>query len=214
MSHFKKAMFGQFARIGKALSSGHRLEILEFLSQCDYSVEELAKACGLSVANTSHHLQQLRQAGLVTSRKQGQHVHYRLESDAVPALLDALRGTATRHLTQVEELVSVYLTSKDELEPVSRNDLMRRTKEGSVTVIDVRPAVEYAAGHVPGAVNIPLARLRTVVDEIDPENEVIAYCRGPYCILAFDAVELLRKKGYRASRLEDGFPEWKRAGLP
>lgn len=214
MSSVKKALFEQFARIAKALSSGHRLEILEFLGQCDYSVEELATACGLSVANTSHHLQKLRQAGLVASRKQGQHVYYRLESDDVTDLLGALRGVASRHLSQVEELVSTYLTSKDKMEPVSREELMRRLAEGSVMVLDVRPPTEYAAGHVPGAVNIPLTRLRAALDDIDPETEVIAYCRGPYCVLAFDAVKLLRTQGYRASRMEDGFPEWKLAGLP
>jgi len=214
MSIFKKSLFDQFAHIAKALSSGYRLEMLEFLAQCEYSVEVLAKAMGLSVANTSHHLQQLRHAGLVTTRKEGQRVFYRLNGDDVIELVDCLRAVAERHLGEVDQLVNTYLTSKDSMEPIPRNELLQRAKEGSVTVLDVRPPAEYAAGHLPGAVNVPLAELEKHLAEFDSEQEIVAYCRGPYCVLAFEAVKALREKGFRARRLQDGYPEWKRAGLP
>lgn len=214
MSAFKKALFGQFAQVGKAMSSGNRLEMLEFLAQCEYSVEDLAKAMGLSVANTSHHLQQLRHAGLVTTRKEGQRVFYRLNGEDVNELVGSLRTVAERHLAEVDQLVNTYLTRKDSMEPVLRDELMQRAKEGSVTVLDVRPPAEYAAGHLPGAVNVPLAELEKHLAEFDPAHEIVAYCRGPYCVLAFEAVSALRKKGFRARRLQDGYPEWKQAGLP
>jgi len=177
-------------------------------------VEELARVSGLSVANTSQHLQQLRQAGLVTTRKQGQHVYYRLTGDDVVQLLGCLRRVAEHHVAEVEKLVNAYLTVKDDLEPVPAKELLERARKGLVTVIDVRPPEEYAAGHVPGAVNIPLAELEAHLEELDPEQEVVAYCRGPHCVLAFDAVERLRRKGLKARRLEDGYPEWKLMGLP
>ena len=214
MSVFKKALFGQFVQIAKAMSSSNRLEMLEFLAQCEYSVEDLANVMGLSVANTSHHLQQLRHAGLVTTRKEGQHVFYRLKADDVIDLVDCLRGVAQRHLAEVDQLVNTYLSSKDDMEPISRDELKRRAKEGSVTVLDVRPPAEYAAGHLPGAVNIALSELESHLAEFNPEHEIVAYCRGPYCVLAYEAVQLLREKGFQVRRLQDGFPEWKRAGLP
>jgi rhodanese-related sulfurtransferase/DNA-binding transcriptional ArsR family regulator len=213
-SSFKHDLFAQFARVGKALSSGNRLEILEFLAQGERSVDELAAVSGLSVANTSQHLQQLRLAGLALSRKEGLKVFYRLSGDDVIALLDALRAVAERHLADVERLVNTYLTVKDSLEPIPRDELLARVQQGLVTVLDVRPPQEYAAGHVPGAVNIPLAELEGHLKELDPAQEVVAYCRGPHCILAFDAVARLRENGLSARRLEDGFPEWKQAGLP
>jgi rhodanese-related sulfurtransferase len=213
-SSFKHDLFAQFARVGKALSSGNRLEILEFLAQGERSVDELAAVSGLSVANTSQHLQQLRLAGLALSRKEGLKVYYRLSGDAVIALLDALRAVAERHLADVERLVNTYLTVKDSLEPIPREELLARVEQGLVTVLDVRPPLEYAAGHVPGAVNIPLAELENHLKELDPAQEVVAYCRGPHCILAFDAVVRLRENGLKARRMEDGFPEWKQAGLP
>jgi rhodanese-related sulfurtransferase len=213
-SSFKHDLFAQFARVGKALSSGNRLEILEFLAQGERSVDELAAVSGLSVANTSQHLQQLRLAGLALSRKEGLKVYYRLSGDDVIALLDALRAVAERHLADVERLVNTYLTVKDSLEPIPREELLARVEQGLVTVLDVRPPLEYAAGHVPGAVNIPLAELENHLKELDPAQEVVAYCRGPHCILAFDAVARLRENGLTARRLEDGFPEWKQAGLP
>jgi rhodanese-related sulfurtransferase/DNA-binding transcriptional ArsR family regulator len=214
MSSFKKSLFEQFAHIAKAMSSGNRLEIIEFLAQCEYSVEDLAKVMGLTVANTSHHLQQLRHAGLVTTRKEAQRVFYRLSGDDVMDLVNSLRHVAERHLAEVNQLVDTYLVSKDSMEPIPREELLARVREGLVTVLDVRPPEEYAAGHLPGAVNIPLGELEQHLTELDPGQEVVAYCRGPHCVLAFDAVARLREKGLKARRLQDGFPEWKQAGLP
>jgi len=214
MSGFKKSLFEQFAHIAKAMASGNRLEILEFLAQCEYSVEDLATVMGLTVANTSHHLQQLRHAGLVSTRKEAQRVFYRLSGDDVMDLVHSLRQVAERHLAEVNQLVDTYLVSKDSMEPIPRTELLERARQGLVTVLDVRPPAEYAAGHLPGAVNIPLAELEKHLSELDPGQEVVAYCRGPHCVLAFDAVARLREKGLKARRLQDGFPEWKQAGLP
>ncbi|MGD2055284.1 MAG: metalloregulator ArsR/SmtB family transcription factor [Gammaproteobacteria bacterium] len=213
-SPFKHDLFAQFARVGKALGNGNRLELLEYIAQGERSVDGLAMVSGLTVANTSQHLQQLRQAGLVISRRDGLKVYYRLSGDDVIALLDALRGVAERHVADVTRLVDAYLTVKDELEPLPRRELLARVCDGLVTVLDVRPPEEYAAGHVPGAVNVPLSRLKRVLKQLNPEQEIVAYCRGPHCVLAFDAVAHLRKRGLKARRLEDGFPEWKGAGLP
>ena len=213
-SHFKHDLFTQFARVGKALSNANRLELLEYIAQGERSVDKLAKVSGLTVANTSQHLQQLRQAGLVKCRKVGLKVFYTLSGDDVIGLLNALRGVAERHVADVEQLVNTYLTVKDELEPLPRQELLQRVQDGLVTVLDVRPAEEYAAGHVPGAVNVPLSELEHYLKEFNPEQEIVAYCRGPHCVLAFDAVASLRDKGLKARRLEDGFPEWKTAGLP
>ena len=211
---FKQQLFAQFARIGKAVSNGHRLELLEFLAQGERSVENLAKVAGLSVANTSQHLQQMRAAGLVASRKEGQHVFYRLADDEVVGLLRVLRGIAEKTLVEVEKLVNVYLTTKDDLEPVSAEELLARTRHGAVTVLDVRPPEEFAAGHVAGAVNIPLPDLKRKLRTLSKDREVVAYCRGPYCVLAYEAVAQLREKGYEVRRLQYGYPEWKQAGLP
>jgi len=211
---FKQDLFAQFARVGKALSNGNRLELLEFIAQGERSVEQLARVAGLTVANTSQHLQQLRQAGLVSCRKEGLKVYYRISDNDVLALFGALRQVAERHLAEVEQLVQTYLTTKDALEPVARNELLERVRDGLVTVLDVRPPEEYAAGHLPGALNIPLAELEDHLAELDQEHEVIAYCRGPHCILAFDAVARLRQRGFSARRLQDGYPEWQLAGLP
>ncbi len=212
--HFKQDLFAQFARVGKALSNANRLELIEFLAQGERSVDELAKVSGLSVANTSQHLQQLRLAGLVSSRKQGLNVFYRLSGDDVIGLLESVRGVAERHLAEVNHLVETYLTVKDKLEAVPAAELLERVRDGLVTVLDVRPPEEYAAGHVPGAINVPLSELEQHLDSLDPHQQVVAYCRGPHCVLAFDAVARLREKGLTAHRLEDGFPEWKNAGLP
>jgi rhodanese-related sulfurtransferase/DNA-binding HxlR family transcriptional regulator len=211
---FKQNLFSQFARVGKALSNGNRLEILEFLAQGERSVDDLAKVAGLTMGNVSQHLQQLRQAGLVESRKAGLKVFYRLSGDDVIDLLNALRAVAERHVADVERLINSYLSVKDNLEPVPRKELLKRVRDGLVTVIDVRPPEEYTAGHLPGAVNIPLEKLKSHLKELKNEKEIVAYCRGPHCVLAFDAVEQLRKKGINARRLEDGYPEWKLAGLP
>ena len=216
--NFKHDLFAQFARVGKALSNGNRLELLEFLAQGERSVEQLSKVAGLTVANTSQHLQQLRHAGMVTCRKEGLKVYYSISGNDVINLLDALRAVAERHVTDVQHLVNTFLTVKDNLEPVPRAELLERARDGLVTVLDVRPEEEYAAGHVPGAINIPLQELEQRLEELgnqEGENrEIVAYCRGPHCVLAFDAVARLREKGLKARRLEDGYPEWKTAGLP
>lgn len=211
---FKHDIFAQFARVGKALGNGNRLELIEYIAQGERSVDELAKVSGLTVANTSQHLQQLRQAGLVVCRKAGLKVFYSLSGDDVITLLDALRGVAERHVADVEKLVNTYLSVKDNLEPLPREELLDRVRDGLVTVLDVRPEEEYAAGHIAGAVNVPLYELEQYLKDFNPQQEVVAYCRGPHCLLAFDAVAHLRKKGLKARRLEDGFPEWKTAGLP
>jgi rhodanese-related sulfurtransferase/DNA-binding HxlR family transcriptional regulator len=212
--HFKHDLFTQFARVAKALSSGNRLELLEYLAQGERSVEALAQVAGLTVANTSQHLQQLRQTGLVVSRKEGLRVFYSLGSDDVIGLINALRNVAERHVADVDKLVSTYLTVKDQLEPLPRGELLKRARDGLVTVLDVRPPEEYAAGHVAGAVNVPLSELEHYLDKLDTRQEIVAYCRGPHCVLAFEAVARIRDKGLKARRLEDGYPEWKSAGLP
>ena len=212
--NFKHDLFNQFARVGKALANGNRLELLEFLAQGERSVDELAKVSGLSVANTSQHLQQLRQSGLVSSRKEGLKVFYRVSNDDVVELLNNLRHVAERELADVGRLVDTYLTVKDNLEPIAREELLERVNNDLVTVIDVRPVEEFNAGHVPGAINVPLSELQKYLDKLDKEQEIVAYCRGPHCVLAFEAVAELRKSGLTARRMEDGFPEWKHAGLP
>ncbi|QYZ67455.1 MAG: ArsR family transcriptional regulator [Gammaproteobacteria bacterium (ex Lamellibrachia satsuma)] len=212
--HFKHDLFSQFARVAKALSNGHRLELLEFLAQGERSVDALARVSGLTVANTSQHLQQLRQAGLVINRKVGHKVYYRLSGMDVSALLGSLREVAERHLADVDRLVDDYLKVKDSLEPVPAAQLLERVRDGLVTVLDVRPPEEYAAGHLPGAINIPLAELEKQLDALDPSQEVVAYCRGPHCVLAFDAVSKLRERGVKARRLDGGLPEWRLEGFP
>jgi rhodanese-related sulfurtransferase len=212
--HFKHDLFNQFARVARAMSSGYRLELLEFRDQGERSVDALAQISGLTVANTSQHLQQLRQAGLVTNRKQGHKVFYRLNGADVSALLGSLREVAERRLADVDRLVDDYLKVKDNLEPVPAAQLLQRVRDGLVTVLDVRPPEEYAAGHLPGAINIPLAELERRLHEFDPSREIVAYCRGPHCVLAFDAVSRLRGKGMTASRLDGGLPEWRLEGLP
>ncbi len=211
---FKHDLFSQFARVAKALANGFRLELLEYLAQGERSVDALAKVSGLTLANTSQHLQQLRQVGLVATRKEGVSVYYRLSGDDVVVLLDTLRKVAERRVADVDRLVSAYLTVKDSLEPVPVGELLTRVRDGLVTVLDVRPPEEYAAGHLPGAVNIPLAELEKNLKQLPKDQEIVAYCRGPYCVLAFEAVARLRAQGMEARRLQNGFPEWKQAGLP
>ncbi len=212
--NFKQDLFTQFARVGKALSNANRLELLDFLAQGERSVEALASVSGLTVANTSQHLQQLRQAGLVMTRKKGQHVYYRIAGDEVVALIEAQRRVAERYLADVDRIVNTYLTVKDSLEPLPQEELLDRARSGLVTVLDVRPPEEYASGHLPGAINVPLAELEKQLDRLQPDQEIVAYCRGPYCVLAYQAVATLREKGFRVRRLRDGYPEWKQAGLP
>jgi rhodanese-related sulfurtransferase/DNA-binding transcriptional ArsR family regulator len=213
-SRLKHDLFAQFARVGKALGNANRLELVEFIAQGARSVEQLAKISGLSVANASQHLQELRQAGLVTSRKEGLRVYYELSGDDVIDLLDLVRRVADHRIAEVQKLVGIYLTAKDELEPVAAKDLLGRVRKGLVTVLDVRPPEEYQAGHLPGAVNIPLSELIGRLSKLPKTKEVIAYCRGPYCVLAFEAVKLLRERGFKARRLEAGLPEWRTKGLP
>lgn len=212
--NFKSDLFDQFARIGKALSSGKRLEMLEFLAQGERSVEPLARLTGLSVANTSQHLQQLRQVGLVTARKEGLYVHYRIAGDGIVRLLATLRAVGEENLADVNRLVKIFLESKDDLEPVPATELWQRVKQGLVTVLDVRPPEEYAQGHIRGAINVPLTELKKWLHHLPANQEVVAYCRGPYCVLAYEAVQVLRKKGVKARRMEDGYPEWRLRGLP
>jgi len=211
---FKKQLYAQFARLGKALSSGHRLELLEYLAQSERTVETLSKLTGLSVANTSQHLQLLRQTGLVSTRREGLYVHYRLADPQIVELMSVMLQLGEKQLAEVERLVASYLTKKDQLEPIPRVELLQRVRDGMVTILDVRPNEEYAAGHVPGALNVPLKELEQQLEKLPRNQEVVAYCRGPYCILAFEAVARLREKGFEARRLEDGFPEWQHAGLP
>lgn len=210
----KHELFNQFARVAKAMSNPYRLEILEFLAQGERSVDALAQVSGLTVANTSQHLQQLRQSGLVLNRKEGQKVFYRLSGADVSALLGSLRDVAERHLADVDRLVNDYLKVKDSLEPVPAAELLERARGGEVTVLDVRPTEEYESGHLPGAVNIPLSELEERLGQLNPDQEVVAYCRGPHCVLAFDAVAKLREKGMKARRLDGGLPEWRLEGLP
>jgi rhodanese-related sulfurtransferase len=212
--NLKQQIFSQVARIGKAMSNGHRLELLEYLAQGERTVEALAKLTGLSVANTSQHLRVMRQSGLVEARKDGLYVYYSLADDEIVRLLSSMRKLAESHLADVDRLVRAYLTVKDELEPIPRRELLERARKGIVTVLDVRPPEEYASGHVPGAVNVPLKELAKRLEELPQGQEIVAYCRGPHCVLAFEAVAQLREKGYQARRLEDGFPEWREAGLP
>jgi rhodanese-related sulfurtransferase/DNA-binding transcriptional ArsR family regulator len=211
---FGRQMFEQFARIGGALGNANRLQLLELLAQGERNVETLSQVAGLSLANTSQHLQVLRQAGLVTSRKAGLKVFYRISNDDVIRLISALRRVAEGHIAEVETLINRYLTVKDDLEPVRRLDLLSRARDGLVTVLDVRPTEEFAAGHIPGAINIPLIDLERRLKDLTEDEEIVAYCRGPHCVLAFDAIAKLRQYGFKAQRLEDGYPEWQASGLP
>jgi rhodanese-related sulfurtransferase len=210
----KTALFDEFARVAKALASGRRIELVDVLANGERTVEALAGEVGLSVANTSQHLQILRQAGLVGSRRQGTSVHYRLAGPEVFELWRTLRTLAASRRAEVERLAVAYLGGRDDLEPVTREELARRLEDGDdLVVLDVRPAAEYAAGHLPGAVSIPVGELRRRLAELPADREVVAYCRGPYCAFAHEAVELLRDEGFAARRLEDGLPEWQAARL-
>lgn len=210
----KSALYEQLGRVAQALGSAGRLQILEYVAQGERSVDALAAMTGLSAANTSKHLQALRQAGLVTARKEGLRVYYRLAGDDVIGLISALRLVAEHRVAEVERLVRLWLAHRDEMEAVPATELLERAKKGLVTVLDVRPAEEYAAGHIRGAINVPVDKLESYLSKLPKRKEVVAYCRGPYCLMSFDAVEKLRKRGWRARRLENGLPEWRAAGLP
>lgn len=210
----KREVFEQLARIGSALASGVRLELLELLAQGERSVEQLSALTGASVANASQHLQRLKQAGLIVARKQGQFVFYRIAGDEVVGMLSALSKVGEAHVAEIERIVRLYFSSKDDFEPVPPAELLDRARRGLVTVLDVRPPEEFASGHVPGALNIPVEQLARRLRDLPKGREVIAYCRGPFCLMSFEAVQLLRKKGIKARRLRDGMPEWRTAGLP
>lgn len=210
----KQQVFSGLAEIAQALGHAYRLELLEHLGQGERSVEDLATRTGLTVANTSRHLQLLRRAALVSGRREGKRIFYRLSGeDAVVGLLLALSRVGERNSAEIARVVASYFRARDELEPVSRSELLDRLRSGAATVLDVRPEDEFRQGHLPGALNIPLAQLERRLAELSPDREIVAYCRGPWCVLSFEAVALLRQRGYRVRRLEDGFPEWKAAGL-
>jgi rhodanese-related sulfurtransferase/DNA-binding transcriptional ArsR family regulator len=211
---FKDRLYGQFARIGKALSSPHRLEILELLAQSERSVDSLATEIGLSLANTSQHLQTLRQAALVDSRKDGLFVYYRLAGAEVSQLSTILRTVAERRLAEFERLVREHFSKRQDAEAVPMAELLKRARSKQVVILDTRPATEYVAGHIAGAISVPVDNLHRRLQELSKSKEYVAYCRGPYCVYADRAVELLQANGRRARRLLDGFPEWRAAGLP
>jgi rhodanese-related sulfurtransferase/DNA-binding transcriptional ArsR family regulator len=210
----KRLLFRQFAAVAKAIAHEHRLELLEALAQGERSVETLADCASLSIANASQHLQRMRRAGLVETRRAGKFIYYRLSDNAVLDLISALAHIGERHVAEVDKIVRTYFVNRDAMEPVSRSDLLSRMKKGDVQVLDVRPEDEFALAHLPGAINIPLGKLKRRLAMLDPGKEIVAYCRGPWCILSFEAVAVLRAKGFRVRRLEDGLPEWRAAKLP
>lgn len=213
MGQAKLQVFEQFAELARVLAHANRLELIELVSQGERSVDRLAEVTGLSIANTSQHLQKLRRGGFVQSRREGKRVLYRLADGPILSLIAALRSYAERNRAEVGKIVSDYFQRLDQLEPVSRKELSRRLKAKSAVVLDVRPEDEYALGHVAGALNIPMNELKRRLAELPRDQEIVAYCRGPYCVFSFEAVALLRKRGFLVRRLEDGFPEWKAAGL-
>jgi ArsR family transcriptional regulator len=209
----KRVLFEQFATVAKAVAHPLRLEILEQLAQ-QRSVEVVADRTRVSVANASQHLQHMRRAGLVLARRDGKFVFYRLANDAVLDLLASIRCIAEVQSAEVERVVRGYFNNRDNLEAISRPELVERLKAGVVTVFDVRPEDEFALGHLPGAINVPLSELESRLADLDPGQEIVAYCRGPYCVLSYEAVKILRARGFRVRRLVDGLPEWRAAGLP
>ena len=210
----KDALFEGFAEVAKALASGRRAEIVDLLAQGERSVDEVADEIDQSVANTSHHLRAMARAGLLTTRREGTRIFYGLAGDGVAALWAALRDVAAEHVAGIERLTTAYLGDRDGLEAISQKELASRLRRGDVTVLDVRPEPEYRAGHIAGARSVPITELRRSLRALPKDVEVVAYCRGPYCVYADDAVRELNRRGFRAQRLEDGFPEWKQAGLP
>lgn len=209
---FKNALYTQFARIGRALASPKRMELLDLLSQGEKTVETLAEQLAMEMGNTSAHLRVLRQARLVDTRREGTYIHYRLAEDGVLSLLRALQRLGQRQLAEVQQVVGQYLDERDELTPIPLKELRRLMRAGTVTVIDVRPGDEFIAGHIPGAVSLPIGDLERRWREIPKGREVVAYCRGPYCVYSLEAVTLLRKHGYRARRAAEGLPDWRAAG--
>ena len=210
----KQALFAQFAAIAKTLAHAHRLQLMELIAQGERSVDVLAQRSGLPIANASQHLQHLRRAGLVSTTRRGKFVYYRLADDAVLDLLAAIRRIAERNVAEVQSIIRSYFNDRDGLEPMSRETLLESLRAGSITLLDVRPEDEFALGHVPGAVNIPVREIKARLKELDPGLEIVAYCRSHYCVFSYEAVAALRARGFRARRLQDGFPEWRAAGLP
>ena len=210
----KDALFDGFAEVAKALGNGRRAELIDVLAQGERHVDELAAEIGQSIANTSFHLRTLATIGLVATRRDGNRIYYRLASEQVAALWASLRAVAVAHHDAIDDLATAYLGHRDDLEQVRRHELARRLAEGDVIVIDVRPDAEYAAGHIAGALSIPIERLARQLRHLPADVDVVAYCRGPYCVFADEAVQLLRRRGRHARRLEDGFPEWRNAHLP
>ena len=209
----KDALYDAFAEVAKALAGGRRAEIVDVLAQGERSVEQLADEIGQSVANTSHHLRAMARAGVLRTRREGTRIVYMLASDRVGELWAAMRDIAAEHVTGIAELTAAYVGDRSALEPVTRRELQARLRAGDTIVLDVRPAAEYEAGHIRGARSVPIGELRRL-RSLAKDVEIVAYCRGPYCVYADDAVRQLRRRGFDAKRLEDGFPEWKRAGLP
>jgi rhodanese-related sulfurtransferase/DNA-binding transcriptional ArsR family regulator len=210
----KVRLYAQFSRVAKAASNPRRIELLELLAQAERGVEELAAASGMDFSNTSAQLQVLSRARLVESRRDGKRVLYRLADESVSQFLVALREIARSRLAEVEQVARDYFQARDRLEPISSADLLDRLQHRRALLIDVRPAEEFAAAHIPGALSVPLAELKARLPELPRKSEIVAYCRGPYCVLAPQAIEILRRAGFRARRLEDGLPEWRLAGLP
>jgi rhodanese-related sulfurtransferase len=210
----KQQLYEQFARIGKALDSPQRLELLDLLCQGERPVEDLAKEANLSLANTSRHLQILRGARLVDVRREGRWIYYRLADDDVCSFFRSMRILAEKRLSEVHQIMENYFGDRESLEPVDRSSLLARAQRGQVIILDVRPRLEYESSHLPHAVSVPLRELKNYLDKLPEDHEIVAYCRGPYCVLAQEAVHYLQSKGYRAIRLEDGILEWKDAGLP
>jgi rhodanese-related sulfurtransferase len=212
--HAKDALYEGFAEVARALASGRRAEIVDLLAQGERPVEQIASEIGQSVANTSHHLRAMARAGLVTTRRDGTRIYYALASDRVADLWSALQGVAAEHVAGLRALADAYLGSREGIEVIGRDELAARLRSGEVLVIDVRPAAEYAVGHITGARSVPVTELRRYLRALPAGADVVAYCRGPYCVYADEAVRELTRRGYRARRLADGYPEWKRAGLP
>ena len=210
---FKDAIYEQFSRIGKAVSSPKRLELLDLLCQGEKTVETLCRETALTLANASQHLQTLRAARLVEAEKEGLYVKYRLADQTVCEFFRSMRVLAENRLAEVEMVKRRFLEGREGMEPVDRSDLLKRVKDGCVTVLDVRPVDEYRAGHIPGALSVPLGRLNELLSKLPRDQEIIAYCRGPYCVLAVQAVEILRKQGFKAIRLEEGIQDWRAMGL-
>lgn len=211
---FKDSIYAQFARVGKAVASPKRLELLDLLSQGPRTVEALAREADLTVANASQHLQVLRSARLVEAEKVGLFVTYRLAEDRVADLLGLVRTLAEEHLAELDRITRRFLAGREGMEPVDREALIQKVREGSVVVLDVRPSEEYRAGHIPGAISVPLEVLESHLSQLPRDREIVAYCRGPYCVLAVEAVGILRASGFHAARLEDGVPQWKAQGFP